>query len=281
MATAPPRPERMPSAGPPRPARPDSPPHDQRGFAPGGDRASLALSPADQALIEAAAAANPATIVALMGGSAILVEGWHERVPAILMLWYPGMEGGRAFADAIVGRVHPTGRLPFAVPRDAGHLPHFDRDATSITYDLFHGQWLLDRDGHDARFPFGFGLSYGSTAIVKDVSVDIGDTELSVSAQLANDSNDDITEVVQVYAGARSSHLERPAWRLAAFARTIAPANSTTRVRLSIPYQRLAVRINGAWVVEGGTYEIAVGRYARDPEAVVVRIDLPERTLGR
>ena len=279
MATAPPRPERLPTPEPSRRERSGTSQRGQRGFATGGDRASLDLSAADQALVRAAAAANPATIVVLMGGSAILVEEWHEAVPAILMLWYPGMEGGRALADTLLGRVNPTGRLPFVVPRDAGHLPRFDRDATSIRYDLFHGQWLLDRDGNEARYPFGFGLSYGPQAVVKDVAVDIGDEGLSVTARLVNDGTRDATEVVQVYAGARGSRLERPSWRLAAFARTDAPAGRSAIVNLSIPYKRLAVRINGTWVVEGGAYEIAVGRHAHDPLAVVVRIDLPERTL--
>ena len=85
---------------------------------------------------------------------------------------------------------------------------------------------------------------------------------------------------MQVYAGARGSRLERPSWRLAAFARTDAPAGGSASVRLSIPYERLAVRINGAWIVEGGAYEIAVGRHAHDPLAVVVSIDIPERRLG-
>jgi beta-glucosidase len=280
MATAPPRPARLPTAEPPRPARPDGSQRGQRGFATGGDRASLDLSPADQALIRAAAAANPATVVVLMGGSAILVEAWHEAVPAIVMLWYPGMEGGRALADILLGRVDPTGRLPFAVPRDAGHLPYFDRDATSITYDLFHGQWLLDRDRHDARYPFGFGLSYGPQAVVKDVAVEAGDAGLSISARLVNEGGRDATEVVQVYAGLRGSRRERPSWRLAAFARTDAPAGGSADVRLSIPYERLAVRVNGGWVVDAGAYEIAVGRHAHDPLAIVVPIDLPERTLG-
>lgn len=279
MATAPPRPERLPASEPPRPDRSAASRPGQRGFATGGDRASLNLSAADQALIRVAAAANPAAVVVLMGGSAILVEEWHASVPAIVMLWYPGMEGGRALADTLLGRVNPTGRLPFVMPRDAGHLPHFDRDATSITYDLFHGQWLLDRDGHEARYPFGFGLSYGPQAVVKDVAVDVGDVALTVSARLLNESGHVATEVIQVYAGARGSQLERPLWRLAAFARTKAPAGGSATVLLSIPYERLAVRINGAWVVEGGAYEIAVGRHAHDPHAVVVLIHLPERTL--
>ncbi len=280
ISNAPPRPERLPSAERPPQQRPDSARREQRGFAAGGDRESLELSVADQALIRAAVEANPSTVVVLMGGSAIMVEGWHEAAPAILMLWYPGMEGGRALADVLTGRVGPSGRLPFAVPRDASHLPHFDRDATSITYDLFHGQWLLDRDGHEARYPFGFGLSYGPPAVISDVAVEQTDAGLVVSATARNDGGSDATEVLQVFAGKRGSRFDRPLWRLAAFARTTTRPGESTSVRLPIPYERLAIRDDGRWIVEGGAYEIAVGRRAHDPDAVIVPVDLPERTLG-
>jgi beta-glucosidase len=280
MATAPPRPERVASRERPRPERSDeSARARQPGFAIGGDRASLDLSAADQALIRASVAANPATIVVLMGGSAILVEEWHDAVPAILMLWYPGMEGGRALADVLLGRVTPTGRLPFVVPRDADHLPYFDREATSITYDMFHGQWLLDRDEHEARYPFGFGLSYGPQAVVKDVAVEVEETQFSVSAFLQNDDANDATEVLQVYAGARGSGVERPLWRLVGFARTDVPAGGSAGVRMFIPYERVAIRHEGGWLVERGPYEIAVGRHAHDPAAIVVSVELEERRL--
>lgn len=280
MATAPPRPER-----PPTPPRDDAPrpQREQRqgqGFAMGGDRASLDLSAADQALIRAASAANPATVVVIMGGSAIMVEGWHESVPAILMLWYPGMEGGRALADVLLGHVAPAGRLPFAVPRDAAHLPHFDRDATSITYDLFHGQWLLDRDGHDARYPFGYGLSYGEPARIAGASASPSAGGVDVTAHLANDGDRPVTEVVQVYAGARTSRFERPARRLAAFQRVDVPPRGSMEVRLTIPHERLAVRSRGAWILEGTTYEITIARHAHDAGAATVSVGLPERTLA-
>lgn len=279
MATAPPRPaeiEREQRAPRQRAERENRRPG---AFATGGDRTSLALSEADQALIHTAVAANPATVVVLMGGSAILVEGWHEAVPAILMLWYPGMEGGRALADVVVGHASPTGRLPFVVPTDERHLPHFDPDATEITYGLLHGQWLLDHDQHEARYPFGFGLSYGVRASISDVAVDVGDAALAVSAKLQNDGPRDVTEVIQIYAGARESDLERPEWRLVAFARTDVPAGGARRVALAIPYSRLGVRIDGAWVVEGGMYEIACGLHAHDPLAVVTPIRLEKQVL--
>jgi len=288
---APPRPERPPrvepapaqavswqeadasSGGRPRAERP------QQGFATGGDRASLDLSAADQALLRAAAAAHPRTVVALMGGSAILVEGWHELVPAILMLWYPGMEGGRAFADVLLGRVKPSGRLPFVVPRSPEHLPFFDRDATSITYDLFHGQWLLDRDGHEARYPFGFGLSYGRPATIEDVRVDVRAGGIDVTARAVNRGEREVTEVVQAYVGLRGSRYARPPWRLGGFARVTVPAGGSTAAAITVPYTALAVRDDGRWVVEGGEYEVAVGRHARDPQATAVRVRVNEVLL--
>ncbi|MFN2376202.1 MAG: glycoside hydrolase family 3 C-terminal domain-containing protein [Candidatus Binatia bacterium] len=130
------------------------------GMALGGDRRSLALRGEDEELITEVAARQPRTVVLLMGGSAITVEPWIEGVAAVLQVWYPGMEGGHAIADVLTGASDPGGRLPFAVPTDEAHLPFFDTDATEIRYDAWHGQWLLDRDGHRARFPFGFGLSY-------------------------------------------------------------------------------------------------------------------------
>jgi beta-glucosidase len=274
MATAPPRPPRPEVAEPTPSERPQRQRDQQPGFATGGDRASLELSSADQALVRAAAAANASTIVVLMGGSAILVDGWHDAVGAILMLWYPGMEGGRALADVLLGRVNPSGRLPFVVPRDAEHLPAFDRDATVATYDLFHGQWLLDRDGHEARYPFGYGLSYANAAI-REARVTMEDGSIRAACTLTNRSTRDAAEVLQVYAGRRSAGVERPVWRLVGFARTEVPGGQSREVTITIPVDRLSIRESGRWRIEPGEYEIAVGLRAHDPAAHITRISLP------
>jgi beta-glucosidase len=129
-------------------------------FAIGGDRLSLTLPADDEALITAVSAVNPRTIVVVIGGSAIIMEAWKRAVPSILMAWYPGMEGGRAIADVLIGKVEPGGRLPFVIPTDSAHLPFFDAQARSIVYDGWWGQRLLTRDGHKAAFPFGFGKGY-------------------------------------------------------------------------------------------------------------------------
>jgi beta-glucosidase len=99
--------------------------------------------------------------VVLMCGSAVLMERWRHSVPGILILWYPGMEGGHALADVVLGGKAPTGRLPFSIPTSEDHLPPFDREATVVEYGPLHGQALLDHLGVPAAYPYGFGLTYG------------------------------------------------------------------------------------------------------------------------
>jgi beta-glucosidase len=76
------------------------------------------------------------------------------------MLWYPGMEGGHALADIVLGRANPGGRLPFAIPTDAAHLAPFEPSQLTVEYGPLHGQRLLDHLGVEAAFPFGHGLHY-------------------------------------------------------------------------------------------------------------------------
>jgi len=126
----------------------------------GGDRRSLTLRPEDEELVLRVAAANPRTAVALVCGSAVLMERWRHSVPGILILWYAGMEGGHALADIVLGRERPSGRLPFAIPTSTDHLPPFDPSAAAVEYGPLHGQALLDHLGVRAAYPYGFGHTY-------------------------------------------------------------------------------------------------------------------------
>jgi beta-glucosidase len=247
------------------------------GFSTGGDRARLTLSETDENLIEAVAAANPRTVVAVMGGSAVVMERWRQRVPAIVLLWYPGMEGGHAFADVLLGKVDPGGRLPFVIPASAEHLPHFDRDADREVYDLWHGQWKLDRDGNAAAYPFGFGLSYTQFKLGEAA---VTPAETPAGAYLAQVTVSNVGErrgadVVQVYGGMSSSAHERPRRRLLGFAKVELAPGEARRVEIPISLQTMAVRAKGKWVLEAGTYEISVARYAGDSAAPTLSVVVP------
>lgn len=200
-------------------------------FVRGGDRGSLDLRPADVDLVRAVVAANPRTVVALIGGSAILTEGWRRQVPALLVAWYGGMEGGRALADVLTGRTEPGGRLPFVLPTDVAHLPPFDRTAKAVVYDDRWGQRLLDADGHRPAFPFGFGLGY-TTIEHRLVGHRFDDGAGSAEVVVTNVGDREGSTVVQVYAADVS--LERPVARLLGFQKVTLAAHATATVQVTL-----------------------------------------------
>jgi beta-glucosidase len=200
-------------------------------FVRGGDRRSLALRASDIELIEAVTAANPRTVVVLIGGSAILTEGWSERVPALAMAWYGGMEGGRALADVLTGASEPTGRLPFVIPTDPAHLPPFDRTALQVVYDGSWGQRKLDADGHAAEFPFGFGLGY-TTLEHELISHRFSEAGGTAEVRVRNPGDREGTTVVQVYAADVS--VERPVAQLLGFQKVTVPAGGEAVIQVEL-----------------------------------------------
>lgn len=170
-----------------------------RQFGLGGDRTSLTLHADDEDLITAIAAVNPRTAVVVIGGSAIIMEAWRDKVPAILMGWYPGMEGGRALADVLTGAAEPGGRLPVAIPHRAEHLPFFDPVAPRVVYDAWWGQRKLDRDGNSAAFPFGFGLGY-TTFDMELQTHRAGEVDGAATVRVVNTGERAGSTVVQIYA---------------------------------------------------------------------------------
>jgi beta-glucosidase len=168
-------------------------------FAKGGDRQSLTLHRPDEELIATVAAANPRTVVVIIGGSAIIMEAWRHEVAAILTAWYPGMEGGRAIADVLTGAQEPGGRLPVAIPTDPRHLPFFDSQAKTIVYDSCWGQRKLDRDGYAAAYPFGFGLGY-TTFDMDLVDHQVSDDAAVATVCIRNTGQRAGSTVAQVYA---------------------------------------------------------------------------------
>ena len=130
----------------------------QEGMAPGGDRKSLSLKAEQARMIEVVAGINPNTVVCLVTGSMIMIDEWAKKIPAILYSWYAGMEGGTALARILFGDVNPSGKLPFSIPTSVDHLPYFSSTDKEITYDLYPGYTLLDKNGHQPAFTFGFGL---------------------------------------------------------------------------------------------------------------------------
>ena len=240
----------------------------------GGDRVSLALRPVDEEIIRAVVAANPRTIVAIVASGAVLTESWRSQVPAVVMMWYAGMEGGHALADVLTGAQNPAGRLPISIPTSGEHLPFFDRNATAITYGRFHGQRLLDKLGVAPAFPHGFGLSYTTFSIGEVTTGAVGDGGLRLTATVGNTGDRDGHHVVQVY-GRRTTGAYAGELMLVGFAGVDVAAGSSVAVQVEVSFTPLA-----EWDPQARTrvlpaaadVVLEVGSYAHDPAAVVVPV---------
>ncbi|MBT8227888.1 MAG: hypothetical protein HKP61_10650, partial [Dactylosporangium sp.] len=188
------------------------------------------------------------------------------------MMWYAGMAGGVALADILTGARNPSGRLPFAIPVSAGHLPAFDRTATSVTYDRFHGQRLLDRLGVAPAFPHGFGLAY-TTFSIGEVTPGVPEAGgVRLAATVTNTGARDGRHVVQVY-GRRTGGAYAGELMLVGFAGVAVPAGGSVPVEVLVSFTPLAQwdpATKQRILPAASEIVLEVSAYAHDPDAIVV-----------
>ena len=245
----------------------------------GGDRVPLSLKERDLTVIEAASKANARTVVALVGGSVFTMEEWKDDVPAILMAWYFGMEGGNALARILFGDVNPSGKMPLTTPTDESQLPPFDEFADTSEYGPYHGYTLVDREGYQPAFPFGHGLSY-TTFAYDNLTVGtptVGpDGRLEVSVDVTNTGERAGEEVVQLYVGFEGSKVERPVKLLRAFDKIALAPGETRTVPLSVEVEDLAWydAVAGAWQIEPLTYGVLVGPSSRGEDLLKAKFTI-------
>ena len=227
---------------------------------------------------------NDKPVIAIItGGSPMNLAAVQELADAVLLVWYPGEEGGNAVADIIFGKVSPSGKLPVTFPRSLDQLPPYeDYSMKGRTYRYMKAEPL---------YPFGFGLSYttfaysgltvsqqvirrnegqraaGGPGGEKDQEILKAEVTLTNTGKYASD------EVVQLYithdaithdAGSRKMDenisTEQPLYALKGFRRVSLAPGASTRVSFSITREQLAVVDNtGRSVVPAGKVRISIG----------------------
>ena len=229
-----------------------------------GDRKSLRLHEKDEKLILAAASVNENCIVVLEGGGPIITESWRNKISAILMSWYPGMEGGTALGEILFGDINPSAKLPAVFPKSEDQLPYFDATTTSIEYGYYHGYKLMDKEGYDPAFPFGYGLSY-TTYSYDNLRIDKNsmnsDGEIQISIDVSNTGNMEGEEIVQMYIGYKNPSIDRPVKDLKGFTKVLLTPGEMKTLNLNLKAKDLAYYdINkNEWVIEKIEYIVYVG----------------------
>ena len=245
------------------------------------DRDGLEL-PAEQIeLINQTASDNPNTIVVLIAGSPIAMDDWLDNVPAVLMAWYTGMEGGRAIANMLFGDVDPSGRLPITFPRKLSDSPahstgnprNYPGDEEKKVFDdegIFVGYRWFDQKQIEPLFPFGYGLTYTDFEYenmhLEETRISRLEDSITLSLDISNTGSRPGTEVVQVYSRDVDCSVERPPQELVGFEKIRLNAGDKKLVSVVVRPKDLAFYDIDThdWKIEPGEFEFLVGHSSRE-----------------
>ena len=209
----------------------------------------------------------PASIVGESSVFAKRVNDPETGTGSILWAANPGMQGGRAIAEIILGLTNPSGRLPITFPRHAGQLPVYYNQIRGQ-----HGDRYADLT-QDPAFAFGEGLSYtafayGEPTITGGASNADGtfaetDT-VRAEITLTNTGERAGVEIVQAYIGDIVTSYSWTDRELKAFQRVALEPGETKTVIFEIPVANCTIVDPDAnRIVEPGEFELLIGHSSR------------------
>ncbi len=223
--------------------------------------ATLELQGGQVALLDALATTGTPTIVVLVHSKPAVLPPSALGAAALIEAFNPGMRGGQAVAELVLGLIEPTGRMPVSVPRHVGQQPVYYNQIRGQ-----HGERYADLT-QEPLFVFGEGLSY-STVEYADLrlveSVVPRDGVIRALVTLTNTGTRPALETVQAYisdlvTSATWADRELKAWRQVA----VAPGE-VVDVEVEVPAASCTiVTADGRRIVEPGDFELLVGPSSR------------------
>ncbi|ORY71448.1 glycoside hydrolase family 3 protein [Pseudomassariella vexata] len=221
------------------------------------DRATLGLSPNQDALAQAVYALGKPVVLVLQGGRPFAIPEYYEQSAAVLNAFFPGQSGGQAIADVLFGDETPGGKMPVTVPRHVGQVPAY--------YNYKPSARVAKYADLDTRpfYPFGYGLSYTTFAVsafTTAKSTFTAGAEIEFSVKVKNKGKVRGSYVAQVYLLGRVSQITQPVRQLVAFQRVYLDPREETTVLLHLEVDRYLPILNRAykWKLEKGNYTFAL-----------------------
>ncbi|MDX3062405.1 glycoside hydrolase family 3 C-terminal domain-containing protein [Streptomyces clavifer] len=228
----------------------------------GRSTATLELVGDQVALLDALAATGKPLVVVVISSKPLVLPPSVLGAAAIVHAFNPGMQGGRAVAEVLLGLVEPSGRLPVSFARHAGQQPTYYNQIRGQ-----HGTRYADLTQRPA-FVFGEGLSYTTVAYadleVLTTSVGTADT-LRARVTVRNTGSRPVRETVQVYISDTVTSVTWAEKELKAYQQVTLAPGEAREVLVELPVGACTlVDAEGLRVVEPGDFELLVGPSSRD-----------------
>lgn len=241
----------------------------------GSDRPGMRLEKEDEELLrqvlKKAKELQKKTVVLLNVAGPVELMEFEEDIDALLCVFLPGMEGGRAAAAILCGEENPSGKLPITFPRYEKDLPtygNFPGCAGEVYYGegIFVGYRYYEMKGIRPLYSFGHGLSYSTFRILEcKADQKVLDMEkngkIKVTVKVKNESDIAGKEVVQLYLADPVSTLVKPQKELKMFQKVNLAAGETKEVEFELTKEHLASYDPEyhQWVSEAGRYQVLIG----------------------
>ena len=235
----------------------------------GMDRQHMELSEGQQALIDGVCAVNRNVVLVLSGGAPFVMPE-RAKYRAAIHGYLGGQADAGAMADALLGKVNPSGKLNETWPEklsDNPSYPYFPSKERTAEYreGLYIGYRYYDTAGVPVRFPFGYGLSY-TTFAYSDISA----SQNAVTFTVTNTGAVDGAEVAQVYVSCKDGKVFRPNKELKGFAKVFLKAGESKTVTVALDdkaFRYFNVK-SDRWEIEPANYNICVGSNVSDVELI-------------
>ncbi|MEN9382180.1 MAG: hypothetical protein RI940_1061 [Bacteroidota bacterium] len=222
----------------------------------GGDRLDYNI-PANQIeYLKALKKDNSKPVIAVItGGSPMNLTEVHEIADAVVLVWYPGEEGGNAVADIIFGKVSPSGKLPISFPKSLDQLPAYENySMKGRTYRFMNAEPM---------YPFGFGLSYTNfkyEELKLSKSTISNNESLTATVTISNTGKMLGEEVIQLYVSHPNAGNDAPIMALKNFKKiSLAPGERKTVQFVINPEMLNLINDAGQSVFVKGALKIMVG----------------------
>lgn len=240
---------------------------DSEGF----DRADMKLPYEQDELIEELLKVRKDLIVTFVGGSPVEMP-WKDKAQTILWSYYAGMETGTAFAQTIFGKINPSGKLAETFPVKyedcvtAKNGQFGDWNHIKLEEGLYFGYRYYERERIAPAFCFGYGLSYTKFEYSNLKFQAQNGKEIKITFTIKNTGRMEGSEIAQIYVGAISPKVDRPAKELKAFEKVALMPGKSKKVTLTLKQQDFAYFDEAAhdFVADAGDYEILVGASSSD-----------------
>jgi beta-glucosidase len=228
----------------------------------GCSTATLELQGGQVALLDALAGTDTPVVLVLLNSKPAALPASALASAAVIQAFNPGMRGGRAIAELVLGQIEPSGRLPISVARHVGQQPVYYNQLRGQ-----HGTRYADLT-QDPLFVFGEGLSY-STVEYADLCIErstVGAQDVvRATVRLTNTGSRPAVETVQAYVSDLVTSVTWAAKELKAYRQVTVPAGESVRVPIELAAADCTlVTADARRIVEPGDFELLVGPNSRD-----------------